>query len=284
MSHPTPQWQAGGRFYSVTEFSDVATRDGLGWELEDVAPAPGRGLICEVFRNDASATPVLSAQMYTHDRPPDETLIPFTEQAVAELLAAGRIQDPVGWIARNAAAALRLAGQSVAAWRGVEMALDHDDLTAASVWSEPGAARVQLLWLALVLDAGATMPVSIYQDDVWFGLRFVDGGADDTSRPSPGYRTREDLAMPVGEIEQVAVSVEPQTGSSAAIVADVRLTIAGSDCALVAGEYTDGVWRRLDESVVAVPDAAVLDRLDWTPPMAPHPPTRRSANSGTCDE
>lgn len=230
------RWEISGRYYQVTACGDHAL-----------------------------ANPVLSARMYSRDRPPDEVLIPFTEAAVSELLAAVRIQDPVGWTTRNVAAALRLTGRSVAAWRGIEMALDHDDPTGTSVWSEPGAARVQLLWLALVLDAGATVPVSIYQDDELFGLQFVDHGGDPSGSPSPGYRTRDDLPMPVGEIEQVAVSLE-RTGA-AAILADVRLTIGGKTCALVAAEYVDGGWRRLDESVVAVPDAGVLERLDWVPPI-----------------
>jgi hypothetical protein len=34
--------------------SDVHTRDGLGLELDDVAPSPGRGLVMEVFREDTT--------------------------------------------------------------------------------------------------------------------------------------------------------------------------------------------------------------------------------------
>jgi hypothetical protein len=46
------EWEHQGRYYLVTAFSDVAGRDGYGWELEDVAPAPGRGSICEAFYDD----------------------------------------------------------------------------------------------------------------------------------------------------------------------------------------------------------------------------------------
>lgn len=38
----------------MTKFSDVATRDGYGWELNDVAPAPARGLVLEAFWDDTT--------------------------------------------------------------------------------------------------------------------------------------------------------------------------------------------------------------------------------------
>ncbi|RYY10534.1 MAG: hypothetical protein EON55_16150 [Alphaproteobacteria bacterium] len=47
-------WEYDGRYYVVTGFSDVATRDGYGWELEDVAPAPGRGQVFEAFYDDTT--------------------------------------------------------------------------------------------------------------------------------------------------------------------------------------------------------------------------------------
>ena len=49
-----PPWTYAGRHYRVQAFSDVADRDGYGWELEDVAPAPGFGTIAEVFLDDTS--------------------------------------------------------------------------------------------------------------------------------------------------------------------------------------------------------------------------------------
>jgi len=48
------QWFFRGRYYMVTRFSDVATRDGYGWELDDVAPAPGRGTVLEAFWDDTT--------------------------------------------------------------------------------------------------------------------------------------------------------------------------------------------------------------------------------------
>lgn len=43
----------GGRHYAVTRFSDVSSRDGYGWELEDVGPGLGRGPVCEAFYDDS---------------------------------------------------------------------------------------------------------------------------------------------------------------------------------------------------------------------------------------
>lgn len=48
------EWLFDGRYYVVTAFSDVATRDGFGLELEDVGPAPGRGIVLEAFWDDAT--------------------------------------------------------------------------------------------------------------------------------------------------------------------------------------------------------------------------------------
>ncbi len=48
------RWYFGGRYYSVTKFSDVHERDGYGWELDDVAPAPGRGTVLEAFFDDTT--------------------------------------------------------------------------------------------------------------------------------------------------------------------------------------------------------------------------------------
>lgn len=43
MTPAADEWFVDGRYYTTTVFSEASGRDGLGWELEDVAPAPGRG-------------------------------------------------------------------------------------------------------------------------------------------------------------------------------------------------------------------------------------------------
>ena len=48
------EWHFGGRWYGATVASDVLTRDGLGLELDDIGPAPGRGLVLEAFRDDTT--------------------------------------------------------------------------------------------------------------------------------------------------------------------------------------------------------------------------------------
>lgn len=54
-------WEYGGRHYLVTVFSDVSTRNGLGWELEDVGPIPGRGVVLEAFRDDSNGSVTVRA-------------------------------------------------------------------------------------------------------------------------------------------------------------------------------------------------------------------------------
>jgi hypothetical protein len=54
VSQRSGTWEYEGRYYAVTAFSDVATRDGYGWELEDVAPAPGLGTLAEAFVADTT--------------------------------------------------------------------------------------------------------------------------------------------------------------------------------------------------------------------------------------
>jgi hypothetical protein len=48
------RWHFGGRWYSTTLACDVAARSGMGLELDDVAPAPGRGSILEAFHDDTT--------------------------------------------------------------------------------------------------------------------------------------------------------------------------------------------------------------------------------------
>jgi len=53
-AHDPLRWEFDGRHYSVTKFSDVATRDGYGWELWDEGPPPARGQILEAFWDDTT--------------------------------------------------------------------------------------------------------------------------------------------------------------------------------------------------------------------------------------
>ena len=53
---PRDRWFFDGRHYAVTAFSDVSTRDGYGWELTDVGPGVGRGVVCEAFYDDTLRT------------------------------------------------------------------------------------------------------------------------------------------------------------------------------------------------------------------------------------
>ncbi|GAA3600919.1 hypothetical protein GCM10022223_15740 [Kineosporia mesophila] len=76
-------WHFGDRYYSVVMASDVGDRDGIGLELEDVAPAPGRGLVMEVFRDDDSGMSTL--RCFTSDPLPLELVERFLAQAQESL-------------------------------------------------------------------------------------------------------------------------------------------------------------------------------------------------------
>jgi hypothetical protein len=57
------RWRFGGRWYATTLASDVFTRAGIGLELEDVGPAPGRGSVLEAFRDDTTGQVTFTAHV-----------------------------------------------------------------------------------------------------------------------------------------------------------------------------------------------------------------------------
>jgi hypothetical protein len=74
---------AAGRWYTTTLASDVAARDGIGLELDDVAPAPGRGLILEAFHDDTTREWTFTA--HVTDPLPFELVERFIIEARARL-------------------------------------------------------------------------------------------------------------------------------------------------------------------------------------------------------
>ncbi len=77
-------WHIGGRWYSVTLASDVATRDGIGLELDDVAPAPCRGTVLEAFQDDTTGELTFTA--YVTDPLPFELVEKFIAEARRRLV------------------------------------------------------------------------------------------------------------------------------------------------------------------------------------------------------
>lgn len=56
MTEPTPErdrWTFDGHHYMVTKYSDVASRDGYGYELEELGP-DGRGTVLDAFWDDTT--------------------------------------------------------------------------------------------------------------------------------------------------------------------------------------------------------------------------------------
>lgn len=76
-------WEYEGRHYEVTKFSEVSDRDGYGWELNDVAPAPSRGLICEAFLDDTTGRFTFTA--LTNDPLPFALVERFVTEAAIEV-------------------------------------------------------------------------------------------------------------------------------------------------------------------------------------------------------
>jgi hypothetical protein len=72
------RWHLGGRWYATTLASDVHARDGMGLELYDVAPAPGRGAGLEAFHHDASGEITFAAHVN------DPLPLKLVEQFIAE--------------------------------------------------------------------------------------------------------------------------------------------------------------------------------------------------------
>lgn len=73
------RWTFGGRYYATTLASDVATRDGIGLELDDVPPAPGRGMLYEVFQDNTTAEVTFTA--FSTEPVPFELIEQFVAEA-----------------------------------------------------------------------------------------------------------------------------------------------------------------------------------------------------------
>lgn len=277
------EWIADGRYFGVTVFGDVSTRDGLGWELEDLAPAPGRGQVYEVFREDSGEVPVISSTCF---QPADVGLVErFAKAAVLVLLGETLRNDQTDWHPTNIARALSLAGRRVSRWWGPEWPLtEHLDGTAGS-YAAPGADAVPLAWLRLALDT-QEIEIGTYQDGASFGLCVDQPSKAELSDHDPAYfRIHERLDLPTGSIESVSVVIDTTVlGDSHtdrvltdALLAEVVLTVEGRPVPLVAAEaYGPDEWHRLDESVVVLSDVAAFDRIDWIPrrPQVPDLPGR----------
>ena len=88
MTNPAAeQWHFGGRSYTTTLAGLVASRDGMSLELEDLAPAPGRGVVLEAFHDDVTGE--MTFTYYVAEPLPFE----LVEEFIAE---ARRLLPPIG--------------------------------------------------------------------------------------------------------------------------------------------------------------------------------------------
>ncbi|WP_328330141.1 hypothetical protein OHA70_07960 [Kribbella sp. NBC_00382] len=118
MTSAADEWFLDGRYYTTTVFSEGSTRDGLGWELEDIAPAPGRGKAMEVFRYDSAAVPIISCSTFLPV--PPEAVDQLTRKAVPDLLYDVLSQERTSRLAPDIAQALALTGRTVLRWSDPE--------------------------------------------------------------------------------------------------------------------------------------------------------------------
>lgn len=71
-------WYFDCRYYVTTLTSDVSDRDGIGLALDDVAPAPGRGMVLEAFQDDSTDALTFTAHVA------DPLPLGLVEQFIAE--------------------------------------------------------------------------------------------------------------------------------------------------------------------------------------------------------
>ncbi|MFI1992993.1 hypothetical protein [Actinoplanes sp. NPDC020271] len=247
--------------------SDVSASGGLGWEFTSRAGEPA----WTVFRVDGGPYPIFSAARGQSFPPPDD-LAAMTHEAVADLLAAAGLADQHGWITQNISAALLLASMSIASWEGVEWALESAPNDFPIAWAEPDAARTPYDWLRAI-GAEASTEISVYQDDVLFGLRFVPTGELRLPEFDSGARrSRREIPLVRGPINQVEVVYDTvvEGGREAGLVSEVLLHGNHASTLLIAAEaYSRNEWHLFDESVVALTEPTTADALAWTPERRP---------------
>ena len=72
------RWHFDDRWYLITAFSEVGSRDRFGLELEDVAPSPGKGVVLSAFYDDSTSRISISSK--TADPLPLDLVEQFLEE------------------------------------------------------------------------------------------------------------------------------------------------------------------------------------------------------------
>jgi hypothetical protein len=271
-SAPPSAWRSR---WHATIASDVSKRDGIGWEFTD----PHGREVWAVFREDGDDFPVFSAIRGDGELPPLDELEEMTLEAVADLLAARRLRDPVGWITTNISAALLLASCEITGWEGPEWAIESGEDDIALEWAEPTSGRTPFAWLrAKATDREVV--IDIYQDNVYFGLDFLPTFNPQLANFDTGsLRARLDAPVLTGRINKVEVVFDTELDEKwlrgPGVVSEVLLHGDTSSSLLIAAEaYSRDEWHLYDESVVVLPDVTVADALPWIPARHKWRPTQ----------
>lgn len=261
--------------WHATIASDVSWRDGIGWEFTDLH---GRE-VWAVFREDGGAFPVFSAMRGEGVLPPVDELEAMTLEAVADLMAARRLQDPVGWLAKNISTALLLASCEVTGWEGAEWAVESGDDDVALEWAAPTSGRTPFSWLRAT-GTDREVVIHTYQDDGYFGLDFLPTFHPQLADFNDGLlRARLDAPLLTGRINKVEVvldtEVEQNWFRGPGVVSEALLHGDTSSSLLIAAEARSrDEWCLYDDAVVVLPGVAVADALDWVPPRRKWRPTQ----------
>lgn len=82
MNATPDRWEYDGRHYLVDRCGDTS-KYGFGWELEDVAPTPGRGVVLEAYLEGATGTALFRS--YTDQPLPLALVERFVTEAAPDL-------------------------------------------------------------------------------------------------------------------------------------------------------------------------------------------------------
>ena len=257
----TDDWR---KKYRAIVASDVAMRDGLGWEFVTPDGCP----VWAVFREDRRSFPVFSAVRGEVGLPERDVLMDMTTTAVADLLSAVGLADEVGWLTRNLAAGLLWAREIVTSWEGEEWPVESGPSDEPLRWSSEADGRMPFAWLRALTTDGSRV-VGIYQDDGVFGLDFTEQHLHDLPSADKGFlRSRRGIPLACGEIRaaEVVYDTTVEGGSCAGLVTETLLNVGTGAVLLIAAEaYGADEWRLFDESVVVLPEPARVREMNWIP-------------------
>ncbi|MBM7772950.1 hypothetical protein JOD54_003154 [Actinokineospora baliensis] len=180
------------------------------------------------------------------------------------------------WEVERAREFAALRGRRIESWVGEELALREDFQGLGPQFDDPEVPFLQMNGLQANLDHGDALSISDYQADEGWGL-FPWPGAHFEYQPKDRiYRRRPLPELPVGDVDEVVVLADGETG----LLAELRMVIGGTPLSLVSGEVQERMngtlsIARLDECVLVFTNPADVDRVPWINPLTNLVPVHR---------